>query len=170
MAGRSSRVVRCWAGAALAAALLAGAAVAGEAPKPAPGPEAAVVRPGPGDVRVHPAGGAEVVRLRRGADGALSKVRFDAGFVVAPHRHEVERETIYVLSGGGTMTLDGDDGGAAATPHEIRAGDFVDVAPGRRHAFVAGPAGCEVLQLYLPGGPDAKYDGWVAKGGAGRPK
>jgi quercetin dioxygenase-like cupin family protein len=124
------------------------------------------ISPSEAKVLSNPAGSAEVVRYLSGGEGAaISRVRFAPVLSLPAHAHGKEREMLYVLSGGGTMTI-GETKGAPLA-FTISAGDFVDVPPGNVHGFVVGPDGCEALQIYLPGGPDSKYDGWVEKGSDG---
>lgn len=81
---------------------------------------------------------------------AMSRLRGEAGFAVPEHVHEASDELLYVLSGGGTMRLDGRS---------------VDVEPdmalwiprGRRHSFTAGPEGIDAIQVYSPGGPEQRF-------------
>ncbi|QRP42782.1 cupin domain-containing protein [Amycolatopsis sp. FDAARGOS 1241] len=85
-----------------------------------------------------------------GADtrGRLTVAEFvnPAGFAPPLHRHHVEDEMFYVLSGTARFRCDGED--LAAGP-----GDFVMLPVGLAHTFVVGPdEPLRALQITTPGG------------------
>jgi mannose-6-phosphate isomerase-like protein (cupin superfamily) len=76
--------------------------------------------------------------------GAVSLQRLEPG-ARSPwgHRHERQEELYVILSGGGTMNLDGE-------LIDIGPWDAIRVAPGTMRAFEAGPDGLELLAYGAP--------------------
>ena len=79
-------------------------------------------------------------------------VSFDPG-TPAPMHHHVEQQIAIVLAGELNFTV-GDETRA------MRAGDCVVIPPNVRHGGVAGPAGCQVLDVFTP--PRAAIVGLMA--------
>lgn len=114
-------------------------------------PEVTVVRladatsyPGPGRV-------ATILVEPPAARGAASVglLRLDAGVKVPAHVHAKETEALYVLDGGGTMTI-------AGTTVPVTATSVIQVPAGVEHAFEA-TAATAAIQLYTPAGPEQRF-------------
>ena len=75
-----------------------------------------------------------------------------AGGKVPEHRDPTE-EYLYVLSGGGTLWIDG-------KKNKIGAGDTVYMPAKALVKFEAGKKPVEVIQVFAPAGPEKKYDSW----------
>jgi quercetin dioxygenase-like cupin family protein len=71
----------------------------------------------------------------------------------APMHHHVEQQIAIVLAGELTLTV-GDE------TRVMRAGDCVVIPPNVRHGGVAGPEGCQALDVFTP--PRAAIEGLVA--------
>jgi uncharacterized cupin superfamily protein len=67
------------------------------------------------------------------------------------HTHRTDEEVYVVLSGGGTVLVDG-------TPHELQPMDALRVAPSTARAFAAGPDGLEMLAFGTHHDDDAVID------------
>ena len=80
---------------------------------------------------------------------ALLGLALDAGATVPTHVHAGETEVLYVLTGGGTLTV----GGVAVpvTEHSV-----IQIPPGVEHAFTASAA-TTAIQLYTPAGPEQRF-------------
>ena len=101
-------------------------------------------------------GGAATIRLEPGSprkdigkDLALLGLELEAGAVVPAHIHAAETEVIYLLGGGGTMTI----GGVLVpvTEHSV-----IQIPAGVEHAFTASAA-TVAIQLYTPAGPEQRF-------------
>ncbi len=64
-------------------------------------------------------------------------------FRVAEHTHDKEIEMLYVLDGGGKLTVAGES-------YILRAGHAVQIPAGVKHAFVSGDNGISAIQIYVP--------------------
>jgi quercetin dioxygenase-like cupin family protein len=128
----------------------------GAVPRGAVGPT--VIRQA--DARRYPrAGGATTIYLEAPAAAgkakapapkvALSVLEIDAGVAVPAHRHAAETELLYLMRGGGTMTV----GSVELAVTETSA---VQVPPGAEHAFRAIEA-TTAIQLYAPPGPEQRF-------------
>lgn len=83
----------------------------------------------------------------------LAVLEMDASAAVPLHRDQSE-EYIYVLDGGGTITIDGVD-------HEIAPGHAVFMPANSEVKFTATDKGpTRVLQVFAPLGSESKYDAW----------
>ncbi len=80
---------------------------------------------------------------------AASILAMPAGARVAEHAHAGETELLYLLAGGGTMTVAGVE--LAVTPTSV-----VQIPKNTRHAFVATSA-VRALQIYTPAGPEQRF-------------
>jgi len=69
-------------------------------------------------------------------------VRFEAG-AVAPEHHHAEQQIAIVLSGELTFTV-------GRETRVMHAGDCVVIPPNVEHGGVAGPQGCEALDVFTP--------------------
>lgn len=108
------------------------------------GPHGAVGRRGPG--------------LPDGPGCAVQRLTILPGGGVPEHIHATSDETVVILQGGGTFTLDG-------KPIEVRAGSTVFVPMGRKHAFASDPVARTIaFQVYDPAGPEARFTAWPARG------
>jgi quercetin dioxygenase-like cupin family protein len=104
--------------------------------------------------RTAPPGTATIHMLAADAQSAfVGLLEISPGAGVPEHQDESE-EFIYVLEGGGAITVDGQ-------PHTIGAGDLVYMPAGATVSFAAGEAGpTRVLQIFAPAASAAKYDAW----------
>lgn len=93
-------------------------------------------------------GGATTIFVEHGALSA-GLLEVDAGVVVPVHRHATETEAIYVLEGGGTMTIDG-------VAIAVDASSVIQIPAGVAHGFTATVA-TRALQLYTPPGPEQRW-------------
>jgi quercetin dioxygenase-like cupin family protein len=108
------------------------------------------------DVPVHVIGADEArvqVLLHRGlglSSSAMSRIVGKPGWEILPHRHERSDELLFVLEGGGTLTLEG---------REIRVSEqtAVWIPRGQEHSWRTGTAGVRALQIYAPGGPEQRF-------------
>lgn len=76
--------------------------------------------------------------------GTAYRVRIEANQKTDVSFHQVAEEFYYVLSGSATAILDGQS-------IAIRAGDFLRLPPGTRHAFVTADEPLEMLDVHIPG-------------------
>lgn len=113
---------------------------------------AAVIKAAAAEVRTAPSGKAGVTILARGENAFVAKLRMDAGAAVPVHRDATE-EYIHVLSGGGTITVDG-------TEHAIAAGDTVYMPANAEVSFQNGDAELVGLQVFAGPEPASKYGAW----------
>ncbi len=103
------------------------------------------------------AGGKATVRILFDAasahDGSayVGLLRAQPGTSVAAHAHENEAEVLYVVSGRGTMTLDG-------VPAAVEPGLALHLPPGHRHTLDVQQA-LEAVQFYAPSGPEQRFKG-----------
>ena len=85
------------------------------------------------------------------------------GLVVPEHVHADETEMLYVMEGGGWMTIDG-------KRQKVSAGMAIQVPPGVKHSFEI-PADWKgkdfrAVQVYTPTGPQLRFKkGKLIKGG-----
>lgn len=93
-------------------------------------------------------GGAATIFVEKGPLSA-TLLELDAGVTVPEHVHAKETEALYVLEGGGTMTIAG-----VAVPVDANA--VIQIPPGVPHAFTA-TAATRALQLYTPPGPEQRF-------------
>jgi mannose-6-phosphate isomerase-like protein (cupin superfamily) len=71
----------------------------------------------------------------------------DAGEALSLQYHEEKDETLYLLYGEYELTLEVDGELVTRTVHE---GDSFRVEPGTRHRMVAGPTGCDIIEVSTP--------------------
>lgn len=107
---------------------------------------------------VAPSGKATVHLLAGAAEGTehafLAVLDIAPGAGVPQHRDPTE-EYIYVLEGGGEITIDG-------RKHALRAGSAVFMPADAEVSFAALPeVPTRVVQVFAPRGPESKYDGWA---------
>ncbi|HET7500944.1 MAG TPA: cupin domain-containing protein, partial [Kofleriaceae bacterium] len=80
---------------------------------------------------------------------AASILTLPAGGKVAEHAHAAESELLYLLAGGGTMTVAGVE--LPVTPTSV-----VQIPRNTRHAFTA-TSDVRALQIYTPAGPEQRF-------------
>lgn len=85
----------------------------------------------------------------KGAPLAASILSLPAGAKVAEHVHANETEVLYLLEGGGTMTVAGT--AIAVTPTSV-----VQIPQNTKHAFEA-TSTVRALQIYTPAGPEQRF-------------
>jgi quercetin dioxygenase-like cupin family protein len=75
---------------------------------------------------------------------SVSRVRVPPGGVIGWHQHATQTETVYVLGGNSTLTLD-------ETPAPFGAGQIVAIPPTIRHTLVnEGAEPVELLCFFTP--------------------
>jgi mannose-6-phosphate isomerase-like protein (cupin superfamily) len=88
---------------------------------------------------------------------ALSVLEFSAGAELPRHEHQGSSEILYVLSGGGKMTV-----GSETTAFGPETALYVP--PGQPHAAHIGGGGpTEAIQIYAPAGPEQRFREPAAK-------
>ena len=80
---------------------------------------------------------------------AASILALPAGGTVPAHVHARESELLYVLAGGGAMTVAGVE--LAVAPSSV-----VQIPPNTQHAFTA-TSDVRAVQIYVPGGPEQRF-------------
>ena len=100
-------------------------------------------------------GKASITPFARGHEAFVGRLWLDAGAAVPEHQDETE-EFLYILSGGGTLLIDGQ-------AHEISAGHVVYMPAKATVSFSNGDQPLEALQVFA--GPQSadKYDAWGEK-------
>ena len=142
----------------MSALLLLSAALATPAEPPAPEEEpldapAGTVRSWSSELPLAaPGGQARVWPLAEGSNAWVGRLELAPGAAVPPHRDPTE-ETIVVLSGTGTMMLDGQ-------AHALSPGSTVYMPAGAEVSFTNGPERLVAIQVFAGPGPASKYDGW----------
>ena len=71
----------------------------------------------------------------------------DAGQALSLQYHEKKDETLFLLEGEYRLVVEED---GAMVERTIRAGDSYHVPVGTRHRMVAGPEGCDILEVSTP--------------------
>lgn len=94
------------------------------------------------------AGDAGVVTLLVQADIATSRLELNAGARVPEHTHD-SSETLVVLEGSGTVTLDG-------AKYAVTSGDTIHIPKVTRHAAEA-TTRFVAVQIYAPAGPEQRF-------------
>ena len=121
---------------------------------PKPPPPSPTVRSWNDPPRVAPHGKARIWPLAEGTAAFVGRLELDAGVTVPLHRDETE-ETIVVLEGGGSITVDG-------TVSEVGPGSVVFMPAGAAVTFANGSTPLVAVQVFAGPGPASKYDGWNA--------
>jgi quercetin dioxygenase-like cupin family protein len=123
---------------------------------PAEGARASVItRADEAQVKVAPSGKAMAAMYAMGEQAYFGRLELDAGAAVPEHADPTE-EFIYVLSGGGTMRIDG-------ATHEVGPQTLVYMPAGAVVSFTNGPERLVALQVFAGPGPAAKYDAWAPR-------
>ena len=71
----------------------------------------------------------------------------DAGQALSLQYHEEKDETLFLLEGEYQLVVEED---GELVEHTLRAGDSYHIPPGTRHRMVAGPDGCDILEVSTP--------------------
>lgn len=71
----------------------------------------------------------------------------DAGEALSLQYHERKDETLYLLRGDYELLLEID---GETVRHAVGEGDAFRIQPGVRHRMVAGPQGCDILEVSTP--------------------
>ena len=100
-----------------------------------------------------PNGKATITHLARGQNAYIGHLRMDGGGAVPVHRDATE-EFIHILSGGGTITIDGQ-------AHEVGAGATIYMRADAEVSYQNGPEEMVALQVFAGPEPAAKYDAWT---------
>ena len=101
------------------------------------------------------AGGKGKVKILFDAEGAgdphayVGLLTAQAGMTVPEHAHDKEDEILWIVSGKGDMTLDGQ-----AQP--VEAGEAIHIPAGAKHSFKS-DAGLTAVQFYTPSGPEQRF-------------
>jgi quercetin dioxygenase-like cupin family protein len=95
---------------------------------------------------------ARAALIARGSEAYLGTLTIQPGAGVPQHRDQTE-EFLYVLEGGGTITIDG-------ISHEIVPAMAVFMPAEAEVAFQNGDAVTRVVQVFGGPGPATKYDSW----------
>ncbi len=98
-----------------------------------------------------PGGATTILVEPPAAKGAISigLLEIDAGVKVPLHVHARETEALYLIAGGGTMTV-------AGTAVPVTRTSVVQVPAGVEHGFEAAAA-TRAIQLYTPAGPEQRF-------------
>ena len=109
------------------------------------------------------AGGKAIARLINEGEAYMGILEGHPGLVVPEHTHPNAIEMLYVLQGGGIMTIAGQEA-------QVRPGMAIQVPRGVKHAFRI-PADAKekfvAVQVYTPSGPQTRFrKGKPVKGGA----
>jgi len=102
--------------------------------------------------RAAPGGQARVWPLAEGENAWVGRLELEPGATVPPHRDATE-ETIVVLSGTGTVTLDGQ-------AHRLSPGSTVYMPADAEVSFENGPERLVAVQVFAGPGPADKYEAW----------
>ncbi len=105
--------------------------------------------------RVAPSGKASVRMLARGDEAFVGLLRMAGGGAVPEHQDQSE-EIVYILSGGGMITVDG-------VSERIGVGSAVYMPSGATVSFANGPRELVALQIFADPTSAAKYDGWTIR-------
>jgi quercetin dioxygenase-like cupin family protein len=87
---------------------------------------------------------------------ALSVLELSPGAELPRHDHQGASEILYVLSGGGKLTV-----GSETTPFSAESALYVP--PGQPHAAHIGGGGAEAIQIYAPAGAEQRFREPAAK-------
>ena len=107
--------------------------------------------------RIAPNGKADVRVLAYGVDAFFGHLRMDGGAEVPEHR-DTSEEYLYILSGKGTITIDG-------KAHPLKAGDSVYMPRNAKVSFKNGDGELVAIQVFADNKSASKYDAWKVVGG-----
>lgn len=71
----------------------------------------------------------------------------DAGEALSLQYHDKKDETLYLLQGAYRLTVEED---GELVVHEVHEGEAFHIRPGIRHRMVAGPTGCDIIEVSTP--------------------
>lgn len=100
-----------------------------------------------------PHGKAHVTELAKGNAAWLGILELAPDVAVPEHRDPTE-ETIHVLEGGGTITIDGQE-------HTVSAGDTIFMPANAQVSYKNGPAPMRAIQVFAGPEPAEKYATWT---------
>lgn len=100
-----------------------------------------------------PSGKGEILLLARGHAAFLGLLEMAPGGAVPEHRDATE-EYLYILEGGGHLTIDD-------APYTIGPGSVVFMPADAKVSFQNGDARLVALQVFAGPEPAAKYDAWT---------
>lgn len=100
-----------------------------------------------------PNGQGEIAFLALGNNAFIGRLSLAPGGAVPEHQDPTE-EYIHVLSGHGTMVIDGET-------HEISAGTTIFMPAGATVSYQNGAEELVAIQVFAGPGPSSKYDRWV---------
>ncbi len=138
--------------AALVAACASSATTARHGAVGAKGSAATVVHADSVAKLLSPSGAGSVRVLARGDNAFVARLRLAANAKIPVHR-DASEETIYVLEGSGTMTIDGRE-------YTVRPGTAIFMPAGAEVSFVNGPSDLVALQVFADPTSASKYDSW----------
>ncbi len=95
---------------------------------------------------------ATIAHLARGENAYVGKLEMQGGGAVPEHRDATE-EYIYVLSGSGTVNIDG-------TAYDTGPGSTIYMPANALVSFENGPEDLVAIQVFAGPEPAAKYDAW----------
>ena len=104
-------------------------------------------------LRVSPDGSTSVTWLAEGANAYVGLITLSPGTEVPLHTHESE-EYLYILEGGGLMTIDGQD-------YPLEAGMVVAVPSHTEHGFVNGPEDTLAVQIFADSEGAQRFLEWA---------
>ena len=123
------------------------------APPPPPESVAQVVSAGESDPREAPGGKAMIMRYVTGKNAFVGRLQMEVGGAVPEHQDPTE-EYIFVLSGSGEMTINGQ-------VHTVRPNTAIFMPAGATVSYKNGPERLDAIQIFAGPGPEAKYDAWT---------
>ena len=71
----------------------------------------------------------------------------DAGHALSLQYHEIKDETLYLQSGAYELTVDED---GELVQRQMQPGDTYRIRPNTRHRMIAGPEGCDIIEVSTP--------------------
>ncbi|MBW2455275.1 MAG: cupin domain-containing protein [Deltaproteobacteria bacterium] len=117
-----------------------------------PTPEGFVVDASQAPVLAAGHGKAWITKLATTAEAFVGIIKM-APKAAIPEHQDTAGEYVYILSGGGELTMDG-------KTFTIGPQSFIFMPAGVTVSFQNGNAELVALQVFAPPGPAAKYDGW----------
>lgn len=147
-------------------AFVAGACATAAAPStastpPAPAPTVAdaatprlIVPAADAQRRRAPNDSATVTMLAQGNNAFVARLEMEPGAAVPEHQDSTE-EYIHILSGDGSITIDGQS-------HAVATGTTIYMPAGATVSFQNGDAPLSAIQVFAGPEPAKKYDAWTA--------
>jgi mannose-6-phosphate isomerase-like protein (cupin superfamily) len=74
----------------------------------------------------------------------------EAGQALSLQYHERKDETLFLAAGSCELWVQEDGAGGELVRHDLAPGDAYHVRPHTRHRMIAGPAGCEFVEVSTP--------------------